>query len=172
MSSHQPTLKEIARELRINVSTVSRALQNHPSIGHRTRERVHALADQKGYVPNTAAVGLRTQRKYLIGVVVPTVDLGGVANWVNQTTQALFERGYLAIICQWAHPRNQPEAVIRALLSQRVDGVLLCGAASETLAHMAGELAGKAMPYLCIDLAHASTQQATSTQSLLALIEG
>ena len=52
-------MKSIARQLGVTVSTVSRALQDHPRIGLRTRERVQELAGQLGYVPNSMAINLK-----------------------------------------------------------------------------------------------------------------
>ncbi|HOA37569.1 MAG TPA: LacI family DNA-binding transcriptional regulator, partial [Flavihumibacter sp.] len=51
-----PTIKEIAKKLNISVSTVSRALHDHPSIGLSTRERVKNLAAELGYEPNQTAI--------------------------------------------------------------------------------------------------------------------
>ena len=56
MQGKQPTIKEIAKRLNISVSTVSRALHDHKSIGLRTRMRVHALAKEINYEPNQAAI--------------------------------------------------------------------------------------------------------------------
>ena len=56
---HPTTMKSIARQLGVTVSTVSRALQDHPRIGLRTRERVQELAGQLGYVPNSMAINLK-----------------------------------------------------------------------------------------------------------------
>lgn len=178
MSYCQPTLKELARELNLCISTVSRALQNHPSIGHRTRERVHALAEAKNYLPNTAAIGLRTQRKHLVGVVVPAIGLPRMSDWVGEVIQSLFNRGYLAVVCQWAQPQQQPKLVIQTLMSHRVDGVLLLGTAITEPATMLmmNELNKKEIPTVCVDNTVSplplwiNAHQAT--ESLLAIIEG
>lgn len=178
MSVHQPTLKEIARELSISISTVSRALQNHPSIGHRTRERVHALAEARNYLPNSVAIGLRTQRKNVVGVVVSAIGCAPVADWVGETTQSLFDRGYLSVVCQWAQSPDQAQLVVRALLSHRVDGVLLFGSDTNELctATMMSELAGKDMPAIYISQATDQVPLRTTghqaAQLLLSIIEG
>ena len=71
MSKHLPTIKEIAQALDVSISTVSRALQNDPRIGLRTKMRVQEMAQQLHYVPNQAAKGLRQHRSYTIGVLLP-----------------------------------------------------------------------------------------------------
>jgi len=55
MSSKLPSTKEIAKRLNVSVSTVSRALNNHPRIGISTKEKVKKLAEELGYEPNTQA---------------------------------------------------------------------------------------------------------------------
>ena len=71
MQRHQATIKEIAQELGISISTVSRALQNNPRIGLRTRERVWEVAKLMHYVPNPAAILLKKNKTSTIGVVLP-----------------------------------------------------------------------------------------------------
>ena len=68
------TIKDIARELGISVSTVSRALQNHPDISDRTKEMVQACAKQLNYKPNLMASNLRTSKNTTIGVVMPELN--------------------------------------------------------------------------------------------------
>ena len=68
------TIKDIARELKISVSTVSRALQNHPDISERTKEQVRDCARRLNYKPNLMASNLRTSKNTTIGVVIPELN--------------------------------------------------------------------------------------------------
>src|SRR5215207_11298914 len=65
------TLADIARELGVSKMTVSRAINDHPSINADTRERVLEVARRLNYKPNHHARALATNRSYLIGVIVP-----------------------------------------------------------------------------------------------------
>ena len=67
------TIKDIARELNISPSTVSRALQNHPDISVATRERVQEYAKAHHYKPNGLALSLRTNKNKTIGVIIPEI---------------------------------------------------------------------------------------------------
>ena len=58
----EPTIHDIARELKISASTVSRALQNNARISLKTRDKIKAMAESMGYQPNTMASNLRTKR--------------------------------------------------------------------------------------------------------------
>ena len=71
MSKKMPTVKEIALRLNVSVSTVSRALSNHPRIGLRTKMRVQALAKELNYEPNAKAIFFKQQKTFIIGVVLP-----------------------------------------------------------------------------------------------------
>ena len=71
MKSGQVTIKDIAKELNISCSTVSRALKDFPGISPTTRKAVVALADKYNYRPNAIALSLRNQKTNIIGVVIP-----------------------------------------------------------------------------------------------------
>ena len=68
MDNKITTLKEIARRLNFSVSTVSRALHNHPSIGLRTTAQVHKLAKELNYEPNQTALLFKQQKTHTSGL--------------------------------------------------------------------------------------------------------
>jgi len=72
MGAHT-TLKKIAEHLHVSVSTVSRALKDHPDVARETIQRVKDLAQMMDYEPNAFAVGLRKQRSNLFAIIVPSV---------------------------------------------------------------------------------------------------
>ena len=71
MKKGQVTIKDIAKELNISCSTVSRALKDFPGISPNTRKAVKELADKYNYRPNAVALSLRNQRTNVIGVIIP-----------------------------------------------------------------------------------------------------
>ena len=70
MKKSQVTIKDIAKELGISASTVSRALKNHPDISQKTRDAVHELAEKLNYQPNAVALSLKNSRTHTIGVII------------------------------------------------------------------------------------------------------
>jgi DNA-binding LacI/PurR family transcriptional regulator len=66
MELQQPTLKEIAKKLNISISSVSRALHDHPSIGLRTKTRVQQLAKELQYEPNQTAIFFQQRKTFTI----------------------------------------------------------------------------------------------------------
>ena len=73
MENKLPTIKEIAKKLKVSVSTVSRALSNHPRIGLSTRERVQQLAKEMNYEPNAKAIFFKQKKTHVIGVILPYI---------------------------------------------------------------------------------------------------
>ena len=105
--------------------TVSKVLRDAPDISPATKARVKMLASEMGYVPDSLAQGLRTRTTRTIGVVIPTVTNPTFARSIVAIEEQAYEAGYDVIL---AHSLNDPvreEAVIRRLLSRRVDGFII-----------------------------------------------
>lgn len=131
------TIKDIARELGISVSTVSRALQNHPDISDRTKEMVQACAKQLNYKPNLMASNLRTSKNTTIGVVMPELNHHFFASILDGIEQTANEAGYHIVICQTREDVNKEIAAIHTLIGTRVAGILI-GVSKQTanLSHL------------------------------------
>lgn len=68
------TLKNISRILNMSISTVSRALKDHPDISEQTKKKVQEAATMLDYEPNSFAINLRTDKRNLIGVIIPSIS--------------------------------------------------------------------------------------------------
>ena len=118
-------LKDIAARGGVSVTTVSKALRGASDIALRTRTRLHLLAQQMGYVPDSMAQGLRNRTTKLLGLVLSSVANPIFAGTVAAIEEQAHELGYDLIL---AHNLNRPEreeACIRRLLSRRVDGLFI-----------------------------------------------
>lgn len=118
-------LKDIALRAGVSVMTVSKVLRDAPDISPATKARVKMLASEMGYVPDSLAQGLRTRTTRTIGLVIPTVTNPTFARSIVAIEEQAYEAGYDVIL---AHSLNDPvreEAVIRRLLSRRVDGFII-----------------------------------------------
>jgi DNA-binding LacI/PurR family transcriptional regulator len=131
MSNTAPTMKEIARRLGISVTTVSRALQNHPRIGLRTRERVQALAQQLGFVPNSTAIFLKKRRTFNIGVVLPFLTEQFFSLAISGIEDATMSKGYSVLVVQSRNDFERERLAITSLMKHGVDGIII-SVASET----------------------------------------
>lgn len=125
MSKQHITIHDIAKELNVSASTVSRALQNHPRISQSTREAVKKLAERYNYQPNVMASSLRRGKSRTVGVIVPQINRNFFANVIGGMEEVLAASGYNLMICQ-THERVENEAsAIKTLINARVDAILL-----------------------------------------------
>ncbi|MFT4033363.1 MAG: LacI family DNA-binding transcriptional regulator [Siphonobacter sp.] len=119
------SIKEIARRLKISPSTVSRALQNHPRIGLRTRERVQELAEELNYIPSATARNLRSGKTFMLAVVLPEIQEYFFSNAVNGIEELAFEKGYTVALYQSHDQYDREKQVLKVLSRHVVDGVIL-----------------------------------------------
>jgi LacI family transcriptional regulator len=119
------TIKHIAQRLDLSVSTVGRALADHPRISRETKERVRTTADELGYIANAAARVMRGGSSRLIGLLVPDIR-SAFYSMVAQVLSECFERdGYhLALSLTDDDPDTEFQRV-RELLSARVAGIVI-----------------------------------------------
>ncbi|HBL76343.1 MAG: LacI family transcriptional regulator [Bacteroidetes bacterium GWF2_42_66] len=125
MRSSQVTIKDIARELGISASTVSRALKNHPDISEETRRAVNELADRLSYQPNAVALSLKHSRSNTIGVIIPEIVHYFFSSVISGIEDVAYEAGFTVIICQSNEMYDREVSNARALRANRVDGVLV-----------------------------------------------
>lgn len=125
MRSSQITIKDIARILGISASTVSRALKDHPDINIDTKKAVNELAVQLKYRPNAVALSLKNSRSYTIGVIIPEIVHYFFSSVISGIEDVASKKGYTVIICQSNESFEREVSNARALLSHRVDGVLV-----------------------------------------------
>ncbi|MGO3116563.1 LacI family DNA-binding transcriptional regulator [Enterococcus pseudoavium] len=69
-----PTVKDVAKKAGVSPSTVSRVINDHPSISAETKQRVRKIMDEMGYFPNVTARNLGTQKANSVGVILPPLD--------------------------------------------------------------------------------------------------
>ncbi|UXX79865.1 LacI family transcriptional regulator [Reichenbachiella carrageenanivorans] len=118
------TVSDIARQLGISHSTVSRALKDNPRISKSTTEKVKKLADQLGYRTNASSHHLLKGKSQLIGVIVPDISLHFFAKVVDQIEQILNEAGYVVLLLNTQESEQKEKKAIEKCLNYRVDGVI------------------------------------------------
>lgn len=121
----QITIHDIARDLEIDSSTVSRALNNSPRVSKKTKKRILAKANELGYQRNSLASNLRTNKTNTIGVIVPRISRNFFSNVISGIEDTAYQAGYNVVICQSLESFEREKKIMDTLLSNRVDGVLL-----------------------------------------------
>lgn len=132
MGKPSVTLKDLARELNLSLSTVSRALQNSDTISKKTKKRVLAMAEQLGYFPNSMASSLRKSKSNLIGIIVPKISIYFHSRVISGIEEIAFKNGYNVVICQSNDSYKREVENTLALLANRVEGVIACLALETT----------------------------------------
>jgi len=125
MKSHQITIKDIARELGVSPSTVSRALKDHPDISVETKQQVRAMVERMKYKPNAIALSLRNRRSNIIGVIVPELVHHFFSSVISGIEDVAGAAGYNVMLFQSYESYEKEVLNTQALLSSRVDGVLV-----------------------------------------------
>ena len=119
------TIKDLARELKLSPSTISRAVRNHPDISATTKKRVVSLADKLDYHPDSIAQSLQTKKTKTIGVIVPEIKQPFFAAAINGIEELAYAAGYTIIVCQSNETADREVLVARSLGSHRVAGLLV-----------------------------------------------
>ncbi|RRA97987.1 LacI family DNA-binding transcriptional regulator [Larkinella rosea] len=126
------SLKTIATRLGISISTVSRALRNHPDIKDSTKKAVFELAEQLEYEPNQLAAQLLNRRSNTIGVLVPKITYSLYAQAIPGMAEVAERYGYQLLICQTDDSYEKEIRQVQSLLSSRVSGIILSLSANTT----------------------------------------
>lgn len=124
MDKKRTTIHDIAKELNVTASTVSRALQDHPRISRETKKAVLKVARKLNYQHNSLAAALRKGKSNLIGVIVPTADRNFFGTIIHGIEEVVNKSGYRVIISQSNDHLSKEKANIDALLEAQVDGIL------------------------------------------------
>ena len=119
------TLKQIAEELGISITTVSKALKDYPDVSKKTRKLVRETASLLNYKPNSFAVNLRTKESKTIGLIIPEIVHHFFSSVIKGIISQAEKKGYLVIILQSNESFELEKKQIDLLLSKRVDGILI-----------------------------------------------
>ena len=125
MKKGQITIKDIAKELKISASTVSRALNNNPDISIETRKMVQKFAKDHKYKPNSMAMNLRSKHSNIIGVIVPELANHFFSSVLSGIELIAEEHDYQVIVCQSLEEYTKEVRNVQTLIKARVCGVLI-----------------------------------------------
>jgi len=126
----QVTLRDVAREAGVHISTASRALnpETRSIVNRDTVDRVLATANRLGYRPHPLAQGLRKNRTMSVGMVIPDIENPLFGPIVAGAEQVLGSEGYSLLITNTDISQGQTSEAVDALVERRVDGMILASA--------------------------------------------
>lgn len=118
------SIYDIAAELNVSASTVSRALHDNPAISDAMKEKVRELVKKMNYHPNHAAVTLKTGRVNSIAIVVPAINRNFFASVVEGVEDVVYKSGYDLLICKSSDNYKKEVQLIDKLSRGKVDGII------------------------------------------------
>lgn len=124
--SQTPTLKDVAREAGLTVSTVSRVLNNRGYISDNARQKVDEAMKKLNYHPNEAARSLRMKSSNTIGLIVPHVSHPYFAKIIHCVEEQAYGKGYRTLVCNSQGIREKEQEYIRMCTNHKVEGIVLC----------------------------------------------
>jgi len=119
-----PTLKDLAQELNLSVSTVSRALQNHPAISKKTIKRTMELAEKMGYFPDAVAKSLKNKSSRTIGVIVPEIRHFFFSSTIDGIEDETYKEGFTIMVAKSNEDLEREVLNTEGLISNRVAGII------------------------------------------------
>ena len=144
------TIYDIAKELNIAASTVSRALNDNPRISKKTRALIQETARKMGYKPNQVALALRKGNSKTIGVIVPFVDREFFGAVLSGIEEVFNESGHQIILCQ-SHDNHENEIEnVDTLLGAKVSGIIVSVAPGKSYHHLQ-KVAASNIPLVMFD---------------------
>lgn len=148
------TLKKIAQEIGVSVSTVSKALRDSTEIGEETREKIKAFAKLYNYKPNNIALSLKNRKTKTIGVIIPEIIHHFFTTVISGIEQVANEKGYHVVICVSNNSFDKEVINMELLANGSTDGFIL-SVAKETQQkrdyHHLTEVIKQGMPLVMFD---------------------
>ncbi|MFG4001089.1 LacI family DNA-binding transcriptional regulator [Flavobacterium aquidurense] len=119
------TLKQIAKELDVSISTVSKSLRNSLEIGEETRLKVQAFAKFYNYKPNNIALSLKNRKTKSIGIIIPEIVHYFFSTVINGIEQVANENGYSVVICLSDDSFDKEVLNMEMLANGSIDGFIM-----------------------------------------------
>lgn len=119
------TIKDIAKELNVSVSTVSKALNDSSEISEQTKQRIKTFAKLHNYSPNSIALSLKNKRSKTIGVIIPEIAHDFFSTVVTGIENVANEKGYKIIACFSNELLSQEVKNIETLMQTGIDGFII-----------------------------------------------
>ena len=126
------TLKDIAEKLQVSVTTISKAINNHPDISRGRRKQISELIEKMGYVPNTMARTLRSKKSKFVGLIISDNSNPYYARVVKGVEETLSLQGYHTIIFSNDEDPEKEIRFISELRSIKVAGIIITPALGNT----------------------------------------
>lgn len=120
-----PTIREVAKMAGVALMTVSRVINDHPSVRPKSRKKVQAAIDALGYQRNEAAGLLKGQRAMMIGLIIPDLSDIFFATCANTVEQLAREHGYMTLLVSSGHDPELEMGQAELMSRRKLSGLLI-----------------------------------------------
>lgn len=119
------TIRDVAREAKVSLGTVSRVLNQHESVSGEIRERVERAIRALGYTPNAVAQSMRKKRTRTVGCIIRDINLPALAAFVRAAHDAFFQAGYALLLTNSEGQRHREMELVALLSSRKADALII-----------------------------------------------
>jgi LacI family transcriptional regulator len=148
---HATTMKRIAGELGVSITTVSKVLNNRADISEATRSRVLAKVEELGYRRNAVARSLSLRRSHTLGIVIPDLMHSFFVEIIAGIEPVASVRGYGLLLCSSSEDPGKEQSELEMLRSRQVDGIVLASAHGSGTTEMLRQLTKQGTALVMID---------------------
>lgn len=120
-----PSIEDVAKKARVSVTTVSRALNDHPYVSDKTKKKIYKAMKELNYYPNNVAQQLRGKASKMIGVIISYITNPFFAYLVDSIEKKALEAGYHLIVLQTHGNPNMEEFYIELIHKKQLDGLII-----------------------------------------------
>ncbi|RXZ78526.1 LacI family transcriptional regulator [Paenibacillaceae bacterium] len=121
------TIKDVAKQAGVSVSTVSRVVNGLDRVSDATRKRVHKVIQELNFVPNTMAASIVRKKTNMISVVVPEIQNPFYTAVIEGTEEIAKREGFFTLVISTNGEESEEEAFLESFLGKNVDGIILIG---------------------------------------------
>lgn len=139
------TIKDIARICGVGVSTVSRAINNHPDINPETKEMVMRVIKENNYIPNNSARNLKRQDAKAIAVLVKGINNSFFSEMIKVLEEEIMEKNYSMVLQQVDFEEDEVDVALKLVKEKRLRGIIFLGG---YLVHSEEKLAQLHVPFI------------------------
>lgn len=122
-----PTMKDVAKAAGVSVMTVSRAFKADTSVKKETREEIRKVAEDLGYVFDSTAANLRSQKTDFVGITIPSINNANFADTVGGLSDHLAGKGLQVILGYTNYDMEEEERLVEQLLRRRPEAMVVTG---------------------------------------------
>lgn len=139
------TIKDIARMCNVGVSTVSRAMNNHPDINKETKEKIMGIIKEYNYVPNNSARNLKRSESKTIAILIKGISNPFFSEMVRIIEEEIQRKKYSCIIQRVEESANEIDVATALVKEKRLKGIIFLGGSTE---HSKEKLSQLSVPFV------------------------